>query len=58
LVVDREGSLLPTGYAASTLHTPEITIPLRRLTALLKVFPRHDILLTYCFIYYKCSYKA
>jgi hypothetical protein len=29
LVVDREGSLLPTGYAASTLHTPEITIPPR-----------------------------
>jgi hypothetical protein len=31
LVVDREGSLLPTGYAASTLHTQEITIPLNRL---------------------------
>jgi hypothetical protein len=28
LVVDREGSLLPTGYAASTLHTPEKTMPL------------------------------
>jgi hypothetical protein len=27
LVVDREGSLLSTGYAASTLHIPEITIP-------------------------------
>jgi hypothetical protein len=28
LVVDLDGSLLPTAYAGSTLHIPEITIPL------------------------------